>query len=240
MIKRKYGILFILEDDYALTNKLDVIIPIIIRYSKTQIEISAYDSYMDTAREYFNLFENNDFLSDKSLDWLHERIGQKTYDYGYVPDENHKYEWHYIFTADKNTRINYDKILKSTKQLTLNDDEDKYLTETKLNLPDNLYDTYEYSAFGTFIDDKIVSVCSENSHYCDDDESEVGIETAPDYRCKGFAVSNLAAQTEFLLKKSISKIYYHCSRFNIASIKTAESAGYCNIGKNYYYYAYLK
>jgi predicted GNAT family acetyltransferase len=54
---------------------------------------------------------------------------------------------------------------------------------------------------------------------------EVGVDTHPDFRRRGFGKAVVSAMTEALLKQGRIPVY-RCSEDNIASLRLAQSVGY--------------
>lgn len=132
------------------------------------------------------------------------------------------------FMCSSTTLINKAVILPSTVDIT--DDFPKYGIKRKLWYGDD----YDYRGFGTVVNDELLSWCIENSHCLDDVSTEIGVETDENNRKKGYAVSNVAALCDFLLKKGVSTIYYECALDNIASFRTAKKANLEYIGEVFY------
>ena len=102
---------------------------------------------------------------------------------------------------------------------------------------------YPNYCFATIIDDKIVS-CASAGYHADKINSnivEITMATHKDYRGKGYAVSNLVVLCEYVLNMQEKReIHYMTDINNIASQKTALSAGLINIRYSYYLLRKLK
>jgi len=91
---------------------------------------------------------------------------------------------------------------------------------------------YPNYCFATIIDNKIVSCASAGYHAdkINDNIVEITTATYKDYRGKGYAVSNVVALCEYVLNMQEEReIHYMTDINNIASQKTALSAGLVNI-----------
>jgi len=100
---------------------------------------------------------------------------------------------------------------------------------------------YPNYCFATIIDNKIVSCASAGYHADKIDNKIIDISTSTheDCRGKGYAVSNVVALCEYILNTHEKKeIHYMTDTANIASQKTAESAGL--IHKSYGYMLFRK
>ena len=101
---------------------------------------------------------------------------------------------------------------------------------------------YPNYCFATIIDNKIISCASAGYHADKINDTIVEITTAThkDYRGKGYAVSNVVALCEYVLTQENKEIHYMTDINNIASQKTAVSAGLVNIRYSYYLLRKLK
>jgi len=102
---------------------------------------------------------------------------------------------------------------------------------------------YPNYCFATIIDNKIVSCASAGYHADNMNSNIVEITTATykDYKGKGYAVSNVVALCEYVLNMQEKReIHYMTDIHNIASQKTALSAGLINVRYSYYLLKKLK
>lgn len=230
-------------DDSSPPNQgFDMIIPFTISDYDQKLRVEAYPETEETAREFIRLFADSPF-SDAALEWLNSDLHPLCERWGYETDEDNSLrDWSYAFSADTQNRPDVSVILPSTQNLEAKEELEDILENTYINNRAGEWDSYcySYAAFGSIEDGKIVSLCSENSHFGPDDETELGIETAFEYRRRGYAASNLSAITAFLLDRGQKRVWYKCSRMNIASAATAKKAGLRLTGRSYNYIAYLK
>lgn len=76
-------------------------------------------------------------------------------------------------------------------------------------------------------DNRVVCACLSDCVV--DGCAEVGISTHPDYRRRGFATATAAAAVEHCLARGITSIGWHCWTRNVASVRTAEKAGFVQV-----------
>jgi len=217
------------DSSFPLENEFDSLLPFEIYLTDT-VEITAYDIVQDIASEFVDKFAA-DPLSDTALDYLNMKLNPIVNDLGYEFDGKRLYKWNYTYTMSDIKHLNTDVILPNTIKLDA-DSHYKNLTTIDLDYIENR------NMFVTIIDDKIVSYACENP-YDGEYEFEIGVETAPDYRGNGYAVSNTAALTKYGLQLNYT-VTYNCSRYNIASQHIAEKVGFIGNGKKYYYLCYRK
>ena len=95
---------------------------------------------------------------------------------------------------------------------------------------------YPNFCYATIIDNKIISCASAGYHdsKVSDNIIEISTNTHEDYRGQGYAVSNVIALCEYILNMQEEKeVHYVTDIKNIASQKTALSAGLIKVGYGY-------
>lgn len=225
--------MIVIEDDFIIDNEFDCVFPISYElYYGKELKIATFERFLPVAKKFESLFGNDPF-NVEAINWIHENFCKSARDNGYEPDEKAASKWILTHKIDNVNQINRSIINNSTIRL------DKFCRQKNLTTFkfDELFEQ-ELTAFATSIDGKIVSIASENySEY--DNIAEITVETAPDYRKKGYAASNIAALAECLIN-DYELVAYNCSCKNIASQKSAVRAGFINDGKAYYYVCYKK
>jgi len=95
---------------------------------------------------------------------------------------------------------------------------------------------YPNFCYATIIDNKIIS-CASAGYHADkisDNIIDITIATHKDYRGKGYAVSNVVALCEYILNMQEEKeVHFMTDIHNIASQKTALSAGFIKVRYSY-------
>lgn len=216
---------------------MDCIIPFGVSELGAKKRIKVYDALRDTAEKYSSLFGGDPF-GGEALRWLDAALAPRCEEWGYTPA--HGLGGSFVYAVDNVSCIKSGLIMSQTRKVGKNEPLDN-LTGTPVDASGGEWDNYEYSAFGTVLDGKIVSICSENTRFLPRGETEVGIETAESWRGRGFAVSNLAALCVYLMtERKIKKVWYECACSNLASRKTAEAAGLKLFGRKFHYIAYKK
>jgi RimJ/RimL family protein N-acetyltransferase len=102
---------------------------------------------------------------------------------------------------------------------------------------------YPNFCYAIIIDNKIVSCASAgyNANKVSDKIIEISTVTNTDYRGKGYAVSNVVALCEYILNMQEKKeIHWTTDTGNIASQKTALSAGFIKVPYIYKLFRKLK
>ena len=221
--------MIILEDSsFPIDNDFDSVIPFEIHVDNDRVTITAYDMVEDIANDFNNMF-GNDPLSDPALEYLNSKLDPIIKKSGYSLDNKHLYNWYYSYYMDDIQLLNTDVILPNTVKW---EPDSNYKNLTTIDL-DFIEDR---TIFVTLIDNKIVSYACENP-WCEEDEFEIGVETALGYRNNGYALSNTSALTKYSLQLNY-RVTYNCSRYNTTSQRIAEKVGFTSNGKRYYYICY--
>lgn len=219
-------------DEYPLINEMDCIEPFSLTDFGGEYKIEVYPRIRGLADEFTARF-GTDFFSDEPRLWLSGHMKGYLDEWGYTEwtEETYTHSFVYVFDAD----MKPDRTLILPETRLLDPERDDKINITGQFISGKMWDgdDYAYTAFGSIADGKLVSVAAENSHWREDDETEIGITTANLYRKRGFAVSNLTALCEYKLSRGIKRIFYSCASDNIASIKTAEAAGFRLLGRQF-------
>ena len=177
-----------------------------------------------------NIVENKELinrllLSDDLVDIYAEILGNSFATYQY------KNAWRKTknrFVCSSSTKLNTDVVLSSTVEIS------EYFSQYGIKRKMWEGYSYDYCGFGTVVNGELISWAIENSHCLEDGLTEIGVETKADNRKKGYAVSNVVALCDYLLKKGISTIYYECSLDNISSFRNSQKANLEYMGEVVY------
>jgi Predicted acetyltransferase len=223
--------MIIIEDSsFPLENEFDCILPFGIRLINNELKIIVYDIVQDIADEFLEKFISDPFC-DTAFDYLNMKLAPIAEKLGYELDSKRLYTWNHLYYMDDINRLNTDVILPNTVKWEADSNYKNLTTFDFEYIQDRVM-------FATIIDNQIVSYACDNPHD-EDYERSIAVETAPDYRNHGYAVSNVAALTKYNLQLKYP-VRYTCSRYNIASQRTAGKVGFPSIGKGYYYPCYRK
>lgn len=227
-----------IEDHFALKEKLDCIIPFTCIQNELDLLLHIYAPVKTMALEFIELYNKKAF-SDEAIQYIDYKLQPFLSEWGYVNISDNIYDWEYSYIIDDIEMINCEKILPDT--ICLNNKHD-YANITNIDI-DTFHDEWDDLKkpvrYATVFDKRILSIAEENPHYINDTNIEIGVETAENFRCKGYATSNTAALAKHLADKG-NRVLYSCSRYNIPSQRTAQSVGFRIAGKRYYYAAYKK
>ncbi|MDD4773209.1 MAG: GNAT family N-acetyltransferase [Eubacteriales bacterium] len=227
-----------IEDHFALREQLDCIIPFTCIQNEGDLVVEIYAPVKNMVQEFLDLYIKDAF-SDEAINYIDNKLQPFLNEWGYEFKSDNIYEWEYSYIIDDATMINYEKILPETILLYKNHNFIN-LTGADIDIYPDKWENYnEPVSYATVVDNRILSIAGENPHYLTDRDIEIGVETATEYREKGYAASNTAALAKHLADKG-KRVWYSCSRYNIPSQKTAQSVGFRIAGKKYYYAAYKK
>ncbi len=210
----------------VLLENAPMILPILVQEEDGKTRIEAYTGIRAIAEAYEAHFAGR-FFTKAAIDWLDSQLEPYVNRLGYYRESRGLYRWYEVYELNSEHPANSSKILPVTVQWNGND----CACELLLDLD------AAYPAFIVKQDGKIVSAARTNEFDPCSSLPELTVETAPAWRGKGYASSNIAALGQFLLNKYPS-VSYVCSRYNRASQKTAQNAGFVKIGRFYAYSAY--
>ncbi len=205
-----------------IADELPLAIPVIVRHVKGGETVIKYDPKIPGIESVLVCYADQYAaypLCDRALDYLFKTVTDRLYDMGYRTDPHGRKKWLYAFVCDDAKALALDRVLPGTVKLT----------EEMLSLPNRTTVNPEmllacgFDAFVTVECGEIVSVASVNpggSEEC----AEINIQTAPDYRSRGFGVSNVVALCEYLLTQG-KTVLYEASCHNSRSTATARAAG---------------
>ena len=201
-----------------------MIVPMLIWQENGSLRIEAYDGVRRVAEEFERLFSRHPF-SRAALDWLYEHLTSYCTDHGYSPEAYGKYRWYreFIFT---------EKCTSEVQPSTFKWEGEPGLSGLLLDLDP------QWLTYVTVDDGVIVSAARVNEYDPDVSSPEITVETAVEYRGKGYGASNVLALSRALAENG-ERARYVCSRYNRGSAKLAEKAGFSEIGRFYAFTAYL-
>ncbi len=210
-------------EDFVNENAWDVMIPV----SYTKIDGALTVEYYPEVREEIQCFfreHEDDPFSDGALSRLFSLLGEYFERKGYE-DDRFRDRWGYVYRGVATASATGAEPLLSA------DEEDNNTTyDIEASLDDGRL------VYGVKADGRVVSVAV--THTAPDeaagDTVEVGVETAPGFRGRGYATLALSALSQELFRRGFLT-EYRCQRYNGASRKVAERAGLSEVGKYYYY-----
>lgn len=124
-----------------------------------------------------------------------------------------------------------ERILPLTRRLTADDAKLANRTSMKLS------DCASRGAFVCIAEDAVVCIASVNRAGGAERCVEIGVECAPDYRRRGYALSCVCALTQALCADGLCVLYRHYST-NTGSAAVAHSAGFVPVGRFFTYTAF--
>ena len=218
--------MIVYESESALFQEgAPMIVPMLIWQEDGNLRIEAYEGVREIAEEYQRRFARYPF-SKKALDWLDEQLTPYCNEHGYYREVQGKYRWYreFLFT---------DEAMDTEIQPTT------IRWEGEPNLSGLLLDLDpDWLTYVTVVDGVIVSAARVNEYDPDLSSPEITVETAVDYRGKGYGTSNALAIARALAEDG-ERARYVCSRYNRASAKLAEKAGFVETGRFYAFTAYI-
>lgn len=206
-----------------LTSGVPMIVPILLWEVDGILHIEAYEGVRSIAETFADRFAKHPF-STAAMKWLDEMLTPFCNAHGYYRESRGRYRWYHQYTYGEPV----DGVIQSTSQFW----------EGTPSLSGLLLDLDPaWPTFVTVVDGVIVSAARTNEYDPDESTPEITVETAVGHRGKGYGASNVAALAAWLAERE-EYPQYVCSRYNHASAKVAQRAGFRKAGKIYAFTAY--
>ena len=215
-------------EQFAFEDGFDLLIPFsMTRYEGKELSAAAIPRISRLARSFLARFDKDPF-SDEALLWLWSRIAPKQDEWGY---RGGKYRWRRcrIFRC-----ISADGLSPVLAETVLLESAAGLSNQTTYHLSDSLDAGCLCAA--TCLDGRVLSVAVTHEDVGEleaGDVIELGVETAPAARGKGYAASSLSLATRELLRRGLIP-EYRCTRSNRASAAVALRVGYEEVGEAAY------
>lgn len=222
-------------EEFVLGEGWDTIIPLDYRESDEDgLTITVFPSIENVAREFYDLFSDNAF-SEEAYAWLKSALAPHMSRWGYEDDDNERLI--YCYTADHASQIKTHTIMSEADFIEY-DKTNRIFRLFGLNKYDDDYDYKDEGLLyiGIIKNGEIVSYASTNARYDNTltGRIEIGVETLPEERGKGYATSNVAALSLYICQNG-QGVEYKCPSGNEASRRVAEKAGLMEYGRQYFY-----
>lgn len=210
------------DEEFVIGNDFEMAIPISYEEISGDVTIFAYPS-VKKETESFLRAHAKDLFSDVALADLYRAMAPFLKAHGYT-DDRFRDRWGYIFRGT----ASYDGI--KAERLAAADEE---YNRTTYDLA--LSDEDGRLMYGVKENGYVVAVAVTHENV-DDAKSvmEVGVETVPPFRGRGYAKACLSALSQALKARGM-ETEYRCQRYNRASYAVAAGAGLSPVGKYYYY-----
>ena len=183
-----------------------------------ELEITAYRNVWDICADY-EIVHGDDPFDGSALSELCDKVEPIAEKMGYSMDrKNNRPVMEYSLTETNNAIKTYAEkasIIHSTKEVA-------EFSCLCLHKPETAEDGFD--ACAVIICDNAVCAVAGINDFSDDDSYEIYVETARDYRERGYASSAVSALSEYLISKGCT-VSYKCGADNKASIAVAEKLG---------------
>ena len=215
-------------ENYLFSSGHEALVPFEATLRGDKLTVTSFRKTKKQARLFYKRFKSDPFSND-AISFIYNTLTPISKEWGYAPDD--MYEGHIAtYVADKSSKEHIQATTIKIKELG----EYENLTEYELEpIPEEMVECY----FVTLIDNKIVSVCETNAEDAFVGAKEINVYTAPEYRCKGYGLSNVAAMTDYYLNLGYN-VAYTCRCDNKASIALAARCGYRKLAETYYFICY--
>lgn len=218
------------KDKYIFKSGYPMIVPFLVTEYGEDLEIEVYSGVKRFCKRLVKKY-GKDIFSDEALSELNEELEKYANSHGYEGETHERLRWYHSFSMRSAENFDSSVVLPTSVKI----DEDIYENLTTLEVSENL--EKNIPMFATVENGKIVSMACVNEYTEGQKMLEITVETAPEYRKRGFARSNTAALAKHLIENGYS-VAYCCSRYNEGSQHIARSLGFDYVGRFYAYNAY--
>ncbi|MBO6020125.1 MAG: GNAT family N-acetyltransferase [Clostridia bacterium] len=212
-------------EEFVFSNDWDILIPVeIVNVPETGLTLSVIPRLRAVGKRFLKLFSDRPF-SDGAIAWLWNEIAPEGEAWGYLRTRYATRRCRiFRFPADAAPGAP----LPGGRLLTAEDEKNN---RTTFDLAETVADGR--LCFGQIEGGRVVSVAV--THASPDEREpggtlEIGVETIPEARRRGYAASSLAGLTGAILSAGLIP-EYRCTCSNVASAKVARVAGYRQIGE---------
>ena len=213
------GEAFVFENDW------DILIPVeLCQTPEAGLTVTVIPRLRALGKRFLSLYSDRPF-SDAALTWLRDGIAAASAEWGYLCTRyTVRHCRIFRFPTDGTPK----EPLPGGRVLTANDEKNN---RTTFDIAESVEDGR--LCFGQADGGKIVSVAV--THASPDEREpggtlEIGVETVPAARRRGYAVSCLSGLTKEITARGLTP-EYRCTYSNVASAKVARAAGYLQIGQ---------
>ena len=210
---------------FAFENDWDILIPAEIEKTPEKgLVLTVIPLLRESGKRFLSLYADRPF-SREALTWFRDEIAPKCAERGYlVTRHSTRHCGIFRFPAGASPR----EPLPGGRVLTAADEE---RNRTTFDLSESVSDGR--LCFGQIESERVVSVAVTHAAPNERETGgtlEIGIETIPEARGRGYAASSLSGVTAMILSRGLVP-EYRCTRSNVASKKTALAAGYVQVGE---------
>ena len=212
-------------EEFVFENDWDILIPVeLCQTPEAGLTVTVIPRLRALGKRFLSLFSDRPF-SDAALSWLRDGIAKASPGWGYLCDR-HTVRHCRIFRFPEGEPPRAP--LPGGRALTENDEK---INRTTFDIAGSVSDGR--LCFGQVDGGEIVSVAV--THASPDEREpggtlEIGVETVPAARRRGYAVSCLSGLTKEITARGLTP-EDRCTYSNVASAKVARAAGYKQIGQ---------
>lgn len=215
-------------EEFVFENGWDTAIPFAFTHTADGTTVTVFPKIEPIGEEFLSRF-GEDPTSDAALAWLFSAMAPYWKEWGYA-DDRFRDRWGYILRRSDAEKPIENNVMSPVLLKSVDEDRNDTTYDLEATCDAGCL------AYGIVEDGRVVSLAVTHDPIGEDDAgaAEVGVETVPRARRKGYASACLRALAEDLEKRGISP-EYRVQRYNRASRRTAHAAGFREIGTFYYY-----
>lgn len=226
-------------EEFVFDSKADVIVPIEIYCSSDDSRpvITTYSRCRYVADQLEARF-GTDVIRPEAVKWLEGAMKEIVDLWGYEFDTYYS-EPICEFLISSACELNEELIGSHTRLFTSAEQAEEYECLT-LHTVEPEADVDDDAAAAVVINGKIVACASINDYWDYGNYPEINVETAVEYRGRGYATSAVVALCRFLFDKGYKGASYKCRESNMGSVGVARKAGFKETGRRINFVCYKK
>lgn len=220
-------------EEFVMEGESCIAVPFEITDANGKCEITVYSHFCSVAEDFAKLYGDRPFCAEGAK-FVAERLLSEMKAAGYAYSEKDSpITVKYKAVPEK---INEEFLnRKNVVMISTNDEFEEYYNDVSRDIELDDGDKFDV-CFAAVEKGHIVSYAGVND-FADGDGLDINVETAEEYRNRGYGTA-VAAELARYLSKNGAMVYYNCRNTNAASRRTAEKAGFekCSATYSQVYY----
>lgn len=220
-------------EEFIMNGNGCIAVPFEIKEKGGEYTITVYSRFRDVAEEFIRKFENEPF-SDKAKLFICQNLEKEMKAAGYVYSPKNSVEI-FGYSANKEGLNRSAHLNAKPTLISTNKDFEKYYNNATRDI--ELDDDDENDVCFAIIENECILSFAGVNDITNDGALDINVETAAEWRKKGYATAVVVSLAEYLLNKG-EQVSYSCRCTNTASIKVAEKAGFIKQSVTYSFVCY--
>lgn len=224
-----------IENDYEIFEAgYPGIVPFLMEEYRGEVSLEVYAGAENMAREFLSRYGGRLFSKD-ALSFIARSLDGYLLAHGYGRDTVGETLYYYQYEMTDKAALDLSLIKDGTHRLTASLLKRLLENRTTFSFPELL--DKKLTAFVAVEDGVAVAIATVNERLHKGRVLEVTVETAPQYRQRGYALSTVTALSAYLLDRGAT-VAYCCRNTHVKSNRVAKRVGFTRVGRFYAVSAY--